>query len=305
MHSRFEDLQEILEKRAAHATGKERIDLVRRRAKLLEDKLNNPEAAASALRDLGDRGHRRRRAAGGAAPQPAARGPGARGARALSQRIEIERARDGADAGKRVAELNLELSLLKLDDLHDPAAARKEVEAALEAAPENPAALAALAQLHLKQNDFAAYAATRLREARALRGRPDAIDALLDAGRVFREQVQSPDKARACFEEALEEDPRNGEALRALASLFSAEANWDQARRVLERQLERHRRSHRTRQRAHRPRPHRVGGLQRRRRSAPIPRRGADAGPQPPARDPRRRRPPLQRRPVGAWRRRA
>ena len=57
VHSRFEDLQEILAKRAAHATGKERIDLVRRRAKLLEDKLNNPEAAASALRELG---HRRR-----------------------------------------------------------------------------------------------------------------------------------------------------------------------------------------------------------------------------------------------------
>ena len=75
--------------------------------------------------------------------------------RALSQRIEIERSRGGADSLKRVAELNLELSLLKLDDLHDPAAARKEVEAALEAAPENPAALAALAQLHLKQNDFA------------------------------------------------------------------------------------------------------------------------------------------------------
>ena len=158
--------------------------------------------------------------------------------RALSQRIEIERARGGADSGKRVAELNLELSLLKLDDLHDPVAARKEVEAALEAAPENPAALAALAQLYLKQNDFAAYAATRVREARALRGRPDAIDALLDAGRVYREQAQSSEKARACFEEALQEDPRNGEALRALASLLSAEANWDQARQVLERQLE-------------------------------------------------------------------
>ena len=135
-------------------------------------------------------------------------------ARALQQRIDIERARGGADSLRRVAELNLELSLLKLDDLHDPAAARKEVEAALEAAPENPAALAALAQLHLKQNDFAAYAATRVREARALRARADgqtspespappaSIDALLDAGRVYREQVQAPDKARACFEEA-------------------------------------------------------------------------------------------------------
>jgi tetratricopeptide (TPR) repeat protein len=238
VHSRFEDLQEILEKRAAHATGKERIDLVRRRAKLLEDKLNNPEAAASALRDLGTDAIADDEMLAALLRNLRRAGLAHEASRALSQRIEIERARGGADSLKRVAELNLELSLLKLDDLHDPAAARKEVEAALEAAPENPAALAALAQLHLKQNDFAGYAATRVREARALRGRPDAIDALLDAGRVYREQVQSPEKARACFEEALEADPSNGEALRALASVLSAEANWDQARRVLERQLE-------------------------------------------------------------------
>jgi len=77
-----------------------------------------------------------------------------------------------------------------------------------------------------------------VREARALRGRADAIEALLDAGRVYREQVQSPEKARACFEEALQADPGNGEALRALASVLSAEGNWADARQVLERQLE-------------------------------------------------------------------
>jgi tetratricopeptide (TPR) repeat protein len=238
VHNRFEDLQEILEKRAAHAKGRERIDLVRRRAKLLEDKLNNPEAAASALRDLGTDAIGDDEMLAALLRNLRRAGLAHEASRALSQRIEIERARGGADSLKRVAELNLELSLLKLDDLHDPVAARKEVEAALEAAPENPAALAALAQLHLKQNDFAGYAVTRVREARALRGRPEAIEALLDAARVFREQLQSADKARSCFEEALQEDPTNGEALRALASLLSAEANWDQARRVLERQLE-------------------------------------------------------------------
>jgi tetratricopeptide (TPR) repeat protein len=61
-----------------------------------------------------------------------------------------------------------------------------------------------------------------VREARAPARARDAIDALLDAGRVYREQVQSPDKALACFEEALRGGPRNGEALRALASLLSA-----------------------------------------------------------------------------------
>ena len=238
VHNRFEDLQEILEKRAAHAQGKERIDLVRRRAKLLEDKLNNPEAAASALRDLGTDAIADDEMLAALLRNLRRAGLAHEAARALSQRIDIERARGGADSLKRIAELNLELSLLKLDDLHDPAAARKEVEAALEAAPENPAALAALGQLHLKQNDFASYAATRVREARALRGRADAIEALLDAGRVYREQVQSPEKARACFEEALQADPGNGEALRALASVLSAEGNWADARQVLERQLE-------------------------------------------------------------------
>ena len=167
---------------------------MRRRAKLLEDKLNNPEAAASALRELGTDAIADDEMLAALLRNLRRAGLAHEASRALSQRIEIERTRGGADSGKRVAELNLELSLLKLDDLHDPAAARKEVESALEAAPENPAALAALAQLHLKQNDFAAYAATRVREARALRGRPDAIDALLDAGRVYREQVQSPDE---------------------------------------------------------------------------------------------------------------
>ena len=211
---------------------------MRRRVKILEDRLNNPEAAASALRELGTDAISDDEMLAALLRNLRRAGLAHEAARALSQRIEIERSRGGADSLKRVAELNLELSLLKLDDLHDPAAARKEVEAALEAAPENPAALAALAQLHLKQNDFASYAATRIREARALRGRPEAIDALLDAARVSREQLQSPEKARACYEEALQEEPNNGEALRALSSLLAAEANWTDARRVLERQLE-------------------------------------------------------------------
>ena len=122
----------------------------------------------------------------------------------------------------RITELNLELSLLKLDDLNDPTAARKEVEAALQASPDNPAALGALARLHLKANDFAAYSAVRMREAKALAGKPEAVEALLDAGRVYREQLDDPAKARDAFEAALREDPDNAEALHALASVLSA-----------------------------------------------------------------------------------
>jgi tetratricopeptide (TPR) repeat protein len=235
---RYDDLQEILKKRAALATGAARMEIVRRRARILQDRLNNPESAAAALRDLGADAiadddllavmlRNLRRA-----------GLAHEAARVLSQRIELERNRkDGANSS-RIAELNLELSLLKLDDLNDPAAARKEVEAALAASPDNPAALGALARLHLKANDFAGYSAARVREAKALTGRPEAVEALLDAGRVYREQLAQPEQARACFEAALREDPSNAEALQALAALLAAESNWEEARKVLGRQLE-------------------------------------------------------------------
>ncbi|HVT06900.1 MAG TPA: tetratricopeptide repeat protein [Polyangia bacterium] len=241
---RYDDLQEVLKKRAALATGEARLEIVRRRARILQDRLNNPEAAAAALRDLGAEAiadddllavmlRNLRRA-----------GLAHEAARVLQQRIDLEKSRPSADPGgeaahaNRIAELNLELSLLKLDDLNDPVAARKEVEAALQASPDNPAALAALARLHLKANDFAGYSAARVREAKALSGKPEAVEALLDAGRVYREQLAQPEQARACFEAALREAPANPEALQALAALLAAESSWDEARKVLARQLE-------------------------------------------------------------------
>jgi tetratricopeptide (TPR) repeat protein len=241
-HGRWDDLQDILRRRAALASGAERTEIVRRRAKILEEKLNNPEAAAGALRELGNEAIADDELLAALLRNLRRAGLAHEAARALSQRIEAERAR-GKEKGKkadleRITELNLELSLLKLDDLHDPGAARKEVEAALDASPDNPAALAALARLHLKENDFKGYSATRVREARALKGRPEAVDALLDAGRVYREQLKDPEQARDCFQEALREDPSNAEAMRALAALYAAEANWEEARRILTRQLE-------------------------------------------------------------------
>jgi tetratricopeptide (TPR) repeat protein len=237
-HGRADEQQEILRRRAALATGDERVDLVRRRARILEERLNNPEAAASALRDLGPEAIADDELMAALLRNLRRAGLAHEAARVLSLRIELEKGRGKKKADlRRITELTLELSLLKLDDLNDPVGARKEVEAALQVSPENPAALAALARLHLKENDFAGYSETRVREARALRGQPAAIEALLDAGRVYREQVGAPDKARACYEEALGDAPTHPEALRALAALLAAESQWDEARRVLERLL--------------------------------------------------------------------
>jgi tetratricopeptide (TPR) repeat protein len=238
-HGRFDDLQETLGRRASLARGAERVELVRRRARILEDKLANPEAAAAAVRELGDDAVRDDELMAVMLRNLRRAGLAHEAARVLQQRIEIERAGGSSPAAlQRIAGFQLELSLLKLDDLNDAEAARKEVEAALKVSPENPAALAALAKLHLKENGFQGYAETRVRQARALRGQPGAVEALLDAGRVYREQLALPEHARTCFEEALVEDPSNAEALRALSALLAGEGHWDEARGVLERRLE-------------------------------------------------------------------
>src|SRR6185369_11862212 len=241
----YDDLQQVLARRMALATGDERIELGRRRAKILEEKLGNPEAAASCLRELGQDAVRDDEMLAALIRNLRRAGLANEAARVLSQKIELVRAavrsessEIAAAARARVAELSLELSLLKLDDLNDAKGARAEVDAALAAAPQNPAALAALAQLYLKENDFAGYAETRIREAKALTGKPEAVEALLDAGRVFREQIGAPEQARTCFEAALEEDPRNADALRSLAALLASQGAWDDAREVLRRQLE-------------------------------------------------------------------
>jgi golgin subfamily B member 1 len=238
-HGRFDDLQEILGRRVAGARGAARVEFVRRRARILEDKLANPEAAAAAVRELGDEAVRDDELMAVMLRNLRRAGLAHEAARVLQQRIEIERAAGSSPAVlQRVANLSLELSLLRLDDLNDPEAARQEVESALKVSPENPAALAALGRLYLKENGFQGYAETRVREARARRGQPGAVEALLDAGRVYREQLSLPEHARTCFEEALVEDPSNAEALRALAALLAAEGHWDEARGILERQLD-------------------------------------------------------------------
>jgi len=87
---------------------------------------------------------------------------------------------------------------------------------------------------YLKENDFSGYAEARIREAKALAGKPEAVAALLDAGRVFREQIGAPDKAQICFEEALREDPRNADALRSLSALLASQGAWEEAKTVLQ-----------------------------------------------------------------------
>ncbi|MEO8213433.1 MAG: tetratricopeptide repeat protein, partial [Myxococcales bacterium] len=237
-HGRWDDLQAILERRTKLVTGEARAELVRRRARILEERLGNPDAAASALRELGAQALADEGLALTLVRNLRRAGLAHEAARTLSTLIETARRAAAATDGVAPAvPLLLELSAVRADELGDEPGARQAITDALEIAPEAPTVLAALARIELKGNHFAAYAATRRREARAQKSLAAAVESLLDAGRVFRDQANDSTEARACFEEALVRDPTSVDTLRALAALHATEGEWAEARRCLEKQL--------------------------------------------------------------------
>ena len=146
--------------------------------------------------------------------------------------------KDGAPVDK-VAALQLEAAALRLDRLDDVDGARRSIEAALALHPDNPGALGALARLHLRRNDFAAYARARAREAEARRSGPEAAEAWLEAGPgPARSARQARPTRGAASSGPRMADPTNASALRGLAALLTAEGQLGEARAALEKQLE-------------------------------------------------------------------
>jgi tetratricopeptide (TPR) repeat protein len=235
-HGRYEPLQDVLRRRAELATGPARAELIRRRARILEERLGNPDAAAACLRSLGAEALGDDESTEALLRNLRSAGLGHEAIRVVSQRIEVL-AKEGSDP-ERLVGWYLELADLQNHMGGDGRAARRSIEAALAVAPEHTGALAALAKLFLEQNDFAAYAEARLRQARAVPGTAEATAALLEAGAVYRDQLGNPSDARVCFERAVAEQPSNPEALHALAVLLASEGQVTEARELFERQLE-------------------------------------------------------------------
>jgi tetratricopeptide (TPR) repeat protein len=233
---RYEPLQEILRRRAEQARGSEKVELIKRRARILEERLGNADAAAACLRALGPEAVRDEETAAALLRNLGRAGLAHEALRLLDQRIDFL-VNEGAPVDK-VAALQLQAAALRLDRLDDVDGARRSIEAALALHPENPSALGALARLHLRRNDFAAYAKARTREAEASGQGPEGAEAWLEAGRVLRDQLGKPGEARRCFERAAAADPTNAAALRGLAALLTAEGLLAEARAALEKQLQ-------------------------------------------------------------------
>ena len=232
----FAEVADVLERRVRVAEGPDRTELIWRRARVLEEKLGNPDAAAACLRELGSEALSDPDTAAALLRNLRNAGLSHEALRILEQRIVALRTADG-DA-KVIAALYLEKAQLKADDLEDAEGALQALDAALAIAPDDPSVLSALARFHLKRNDFKAYAAALLRQADALAGQPEQVGVLLEAAAVFRDQLSDGLQARVCFERAVAEHPNHPDALGALASLEATEGRAEEAVGLYERQLE-------------------------------------------------------------------
>jgi tetratricopeptide (TPR) repeat protein len=239
---RFERLAEVLRRRAEIESGEARAELIRRRARLLEEELGNPDAAAASLRALGVEALRDDATSEALLRNLGRAGLAHEALRIVQQRIDMAN-EDHAPPDRMVA-LHVAAATLQTESLDDAAAARRSLEAALELVPDHAAALGALARLELRTNDFGAYARARRREAEALlrsgtdEGKEAAAAAFLEAGRVLRDQIGDPAEARPCFESALRADGRNVQALRSLGSLLSGEGHLIEAQALFENHIE-------------------------------------------------------------------
>ena len=231
----FEALADVLERRIHAAKGADKTDLIWRRARVLEEKLGNPDGAAACLRGLGPEALSDPETAAALLRNLRSAGLSHEAMRILEQQIVALRTADG-DVNL-IAALYLEKAQLKADELDDAEGALDAIESALALAPAMHTALAALARFHLKRNDFKAYAAALLRQADAMAGQPEQAGVLLEAAAVFRDQLADGLQARVCFDRAVAEHPGSADALGALASLESSEGRVDEAAELYERQL--------------------------------------------------------------------
>jgi tetratricopeptide (TPR) repeat protein len=233
--ARWQDLVEVLRRRAALTPEVgERAGLLRRRARVLLERLGRADEAVAGLR------HARALAPADAElaedmTQALIAAGGAREAAAVLEERVADVERQGGPPGD-VAALLLRLATLRADSLDDRDGARKALERVLAVVPDHPSALAALAKL-ARGVDARAYADARLREAAGATDVAAKVAALLEAGEALRDRVGDEAGARDAFRRILELEPANAEATWALSAMVATGGDVPGAVALLERRL--------------------------------------------------------------------
>lgn len=117
------------------------------------------------------------------------------------------------------------------------AEAVKAYEAVLEIDPEHREAIDYLRQMYERRRDWEKLLGLERREAERLVG-DERASKLLDIAKLATERVKKPDVCIELWQEVLDTDPSNVEALGALATLYERTKAYEQLVSVLERQAE-------------------------------------------------------------------
>ena len=201
--------------------------------------------------------------------------------RVLDQRIEFL-VKDGRP-GRQVAALHLEVAALRLDRLDDVAGARRSIEAALALHPDTRARWGRWPGCTCGRTTSPPTPGPGPARRRRCRGGPEAAEAWLEAGRVYRDQLGRPRRGAALLRAGLAADPTTPRRCAALAALLAAEGQLGGGARAVRAAAGAGGGARGQGGGADRSGPQPVGKAGRRRGGRP-PGRGAGAGPRLPAR---------------------
>ncbi len=220
-----------LEAPSMGAQDSRRAPLMFRLAQIQEERLLDLEAAAETYWQLArlDPGHR----------------PALRQLRGIHERagkwdlvLQIaELEGQTAMAAFERAAFEADLGRIWQQQLDDPDEARKAYERALEAEPDQPEALAGLAELHRAAGRPEAAVAVLERLTARLRG-PERAPAWIALGTLYGNVLGNPTRAAACFDHALEDDPFQTAAVEWALLLATAGEDWHRVAELLERRFD-------------------------------------------------------------------
>lgn len=230
MSEMFEELSGVLRTMAELTSDRdERVALLSRLAWTFEEKLNNPELAASSWREVLDL----------APSDPAVLSNLQRLYKAGEEwslfidAAERETRLDGVPFSRKI-ELWREIARVCADKLDDAVSAQQNFERVLQAAGGDREALCALRSLYRRNEDFTKLAALLERFAFTEDLEPaDRLDWLIELGRLKMEETFDPEGAVKAWTKVLSLEPRNLEAYAALERLYMESGRFEDAVKLL------------------------------------------------------------------------